>query len=60
MRTCQIVEFALPGEHRVKLKESEKRDKNLNPSKELEKTIRDESDGDPIYLSSRIWHNVNF
>ena len=26
-KTCQIVDFALPADHRVKLKESEKKDK---------------------------------
>ena len=30
-RTCGIVDFAVPAEHRVKLKECEKRDKYLDP-----------------------------
>ena len=29
-RTCKIVDFAVPADHRVKLKESEKKDKYLD------------------------------
>ena len=29
-RTCKIVEFAVPAYHRIKLKESEKKDKLLD------------------------------
>ena len=36
-RTCRIVEFAIPADHRVKLKESEKRDKYLDLARELKK-----------------------
>ena len=28
-RTCKIVDFAVPADHRIKLKESEKKDKYL-------------------------------
>ena len=35
MRTCKIVEFAVSADHRVKWKESEKKDKNLNLTREL-------------------------
>ena len=34
-RTWRIVNFAVPADYRVKLKESEKRDKYLNLAKEL-------------------------
>ena len=34
-RTCRIVDFAVLADHRVKLKESEKRDKYLDFAKEL-------------------------
>ena len=36
-RTCRIVEFAVPTDHRVKLKECEKRDKYLDFDRELKK-----------------------
>ena len=36
-RTCKIVNFAVPADHRVKLKESEKRNKNLDLARELKK-----------------------
>ena len=34
-RTCKIVDFAVPANHRVKLKESEKKNKYLDLTKEL-------------------------
>ena len=37
MRTCRIVDFAVPADHRVKLKESEKRDKYQDFASELKK-----------------------
>ena len=36
-RTCRIVDFAVPVDHRVKLKEYEKRDKYLDLARELKK-----------------------
>ena len=36
-RTCRIVDFAVLADHRVKLKESEKKDKYLDLTKELKK-----------------------
>ena len=44
-RTCQIVDFAVPADHRVKLKENEKKDKNLDIARER-KSLEHESDGD--------------
>ena len=35
MRICRIVNFAVPADHRVKLKESEKRVKYLDLAREL-------------------------
>ena len=32
-RTCKIVEFAVPADHRIKLKESEKKNKYLDISR---------------------------
>ena len=45
-RTCQTVDFAVPIDHRVKLKESEKRDKYLDLARELKTSMEHESDGD--------------
>ena len=36
-RTCRIVDFAIPADHRVKLNESEKKDKYLDLARELKK-----------------------
>ena len=45
-RTCQIVDFVIPADHKVKLKESEKRDKYQDLVRELKKTVDHECDGD--------------
>ena len=37
-RTCKIVDFALLADHRLKLKECEKKDNYLDPARELKKT----------------------
>ena len=36
-RICKIINFTVPADHRIKLKESEKKDKYLNPARELKK-----------------------
>ena len=36
-RTCKIVDFAVPADHRIKLKERETKDKYLNLARELNK-----------------------
>ena len=38
-RTCKIVDFAVPADHRIKLKECEKKDKHLDLARELKKTM---------------------
>ena len=38
-RTCKIFDFAVPADHRIKLKECEKKDKYLGLSRELKKTL---------------------
>ena len=43
-RTCKIVDFAVLADHRIKLKESEKKDKYLNFARELKKTMEHEGD----------------
>ena len=36
-RTCRIVDFAVLADHRIKLKESKKKDKDLNLARESKK-----------------------
>ena len=43
-RTCKIVDFAILTEHRVKFKESEKKDNSLDFARELKKTMEHEVD----------------
>ena len=42
----QPTEFAVPADHWVKFKESEKREKYLDLGRELKETMEQESDGD--------------
>ena len=34
-RICKIVDFAVPADHRINLKEYEKKDKYIDPAREL-------------------------
>ena len=43
-KTCKIVDFAVPSDHRIKLKECEKRDKYLDLARELKKTMEHAGD----------------
>ena len=43
-RTCKIVDFAVPADHRIKLKECEKKDKYLDLAWELKKTVEHAGD----------------
>ena len=43
-KICKIVDFAVPADHRIKLKECEKRDKYLDLARELKKTMEHEDD----------------
>ena len=36
-RICKIVDFAVPADHRIKLKECEKKDKYFDLARELKK-----------------------
>ena len=38
-RTCKIVDFAVPADHRIKLKECEKKNKYLDLTRELKKKL---------------------
>ena len=42
--TCRIVNLLVSADHRVKLKESEKRDKYLDLAREFKKSIEHEGD----------------
>ena len=43
-RTCKIVDFAVPADNRIKVKECEKKDKYLDLARELKKTMEHEGD----------------
>ena len=43
-RTCKIVDFAVPADHRIKLKECKKKDKYLDLARELKKTMEHAGD----------------
>ena len=43
-RNRKIVDFAVPADHKIKLKECEKKDKYLDLAKEWKKTMEDEGD----------------
>ena len=43
-RTCKIVDYAVPADPRIKLKESETKDKYLDFARELRKTMEHEGD----------------
>ena len=42
-RTCKFVDFAVPANHRIKLKGSEKKDKYVDLASELKKTMEHKS-----------------
>ena len=43
-RSCKIVDFAVPADHRIKLKEYKKKDKYLNLARELKKIMEHAGD----------------
>ena len=43
-RTCKIVDFVVPADHRIKLKECEKKNKYLEFARELKKTMEHAGD----------------
>ena len=43
-RTCKIVDFAVPADHGIKLKESEKKDKYLDLAREFKKAVEHAGD----------------
>ena len=55
LKNCRLVDFALPADHRVKIKENEKRGKYLNLTRELKNAKKHESNGD----SNNNWSACN-
>ena len=55
-RICKIVDFAVPADHRIKLKECEKKDKYVDLARELKKTMEHESD-DCINRNWCFWYS---
>ena len=53
-RTCRIVNFAVLADHRVKLKERKKKDKYLDFTRELKKTVEYEIN---IYIYYNNWYS---
>ena len=51
MKICKIVDIAVPAEHRINLKECEKRDKYLDLARELKKNMEHEGDN-----YTNFWH----
>ena len=51
-RTCKIVDFAVPADHRIKLKVCEKKDKYLDLARELKKLWNMEETIIPIVISA--------
>ena len=45
-RTCKTVDFVVPADHRIKLKESEKRGKYLYLARDQKRTMGHGGDGD--------------
>ena len=43
-RMCKFMDFAVPADHRIKLKECEKKDKYLDLARELKKKMKHEGD----------------
>ena len=43
-RTCRIMDFAVPADHRGKMKESKQRDKNVYLAREQKQTMEHEGD----------------
>ena len=55
-RICKIVDFAVSADHRIKLKECEKKDKYLDLARELKKTMKHEGD-DCTNCDWCFWHS---
>ena len=54
-RTCKIVDFAVLPDHRIKRKESEKKDKYLDLARELKKKTMEHEGDDYTYCDWCTW-----
>ena len=54
-KICKIVDFAVSADHRIKLKECEKRDKYLDLAREFKKTMEHEGDNN-TNCDWCLWH----
>ena len=52
MKICKIVDFAIPADHRIKLKEREKKDKYLDLARELKKLRNMKVPIEPIVIGA--------
>ena len=55
-KTCKIVDFSVPADHRIKLKECEKKDKYLDLARELKKTVEQAGDNN-TNCNWCVWNN---
>ena len=55
-RICKIIDFAVPADYRIKLKECEKKYKYFDLSRELKKKMEHESDND-TNCDWSFWYN---
>ena len=55
-KICKVADFAVSADHRIKLKECEKRDKYVNLARELKKAVEHESN-DFAYCGWSVRHN---
>ena len=56
-RTCQIVDFAVPADYRVKPKESEKRDMYVHLTRELKKNPTEHESDSSNNWNLRAWYS---
>ncbi len=57
-RICKIVDFAVSADHRIKLKECEKRDKYLDLARELKKTTVEHAGDNYTNCNWCVWNNT--
>ena len=55
-RIWKIVDFTVPADHRIKLKECEKKEQYLDIARDLKKAVEHESD-DYTNCDRCFWHN---
>ena len=55
-RNCKIVDFAVPADHRIEIKECEQKDKYLDFPRELKKTVEHAGDN-YTNCNWRVWYS---